>query len=64
MIDTTPCAACPWTAKGQPDLTEPVREAAVDGQWFCCHVHMGECSGAARYGAAKRQSTLGAEAKR
>lgn len=54
--ESTPCVKCPWIAKGQPDLTPEVRQAAVDGKWFCCHVHMGTCFGAQRYGDAKRQS--------
>lgn len=50
-----PCASCPWTAKGQPDLTPVIREAAARGAWFCCHVHMGTCYGAKRYGDAKQK---------
>lgn len=42
----TPCSACPWIKKGQPDITPPVRVAAERGDWFCCHVHMGTCVGA------------------
>lgn len=53
---STPCSACPWTQKGQPDLTPAVREAAEAGKWFCCHVHMGTCFGAQRYSEAKRRS--------
>lgn len=41
-----PCRACPWTQKGQPDITAPVRAAAEAGEWFCCHVNMGTCHGA------------------
>lgn len=43
----SPCAACPWMQKGQPDITPEVREAAEAGAWFCCHVHLGTCHGAA-----------------
>lgn len=52
-MSNNPCEACPWTQKGQPDLTECVRQAAKDGAWFCCHVHLGTCFGAERYGKAK-----------
>lgn len=59
--DTKPCAGCPWTSKAARDraaLTDEVRAAAVEGKWFCCHVHMGTCYGAERYGKAKRQQAL------
>lgn len=41
---------------GQPDITTEVRLAAERGDWFCCHVHMGTCSGAVLvHNAARRQ---------
>jgi len=52
-----PCAACPWTSKHASDkaaLTPEVRAAALAGSWFCCHVNLGTCHGAARYSKAKR----------
>jgi hypothetical protein len=52
--EKAPCESCPWTTKGQPDLTPAIRQAAVRGAWFCCHVHLGTCYGAKRYGAAKQ----------
>ena len=56
----TPCAGCPWTSKDQRDkdaLTDEVRSAAARGVWFCCHVNLGTCHGAARYGASKAAQT-------
>lgn len=44
-----PCEKCPWTLKGQPDITDELRQAAARGDWFCCHVNMGDCHGAARF---------------
>jgi len=41
-----PCGQCPWIQPGQPDITPAVRQAAVEGAWFCCHVHLGTCYGA------------------
>ena len=54
-----PCADCPWSAKGQPDLNDELRAAAARGAWFCCHVHLGTCWGAARYqqALAKKETT-------
>jgi hypothetical protein len=49
-----PCKACPWTEKGQPLITDELRECAKQGQWFCCHVNMGTCHGAERFGESKR----------
>lgn len=52
-----PCADCPWTSRDQRDvdaLTPEIREKAVEGRWFCCHVNLGTCFGAERYGSAKR----------
>ena len=48
-----PCAKCPWTSK-DPEVKalmekHKVHEAAAKGAWFCCHVNMGTCHGAARY---------------
>ena len=43
-----PCEACPWMKPKQPDITPEVRAAAVRGDWFCCHVNMGTCHGAAK----------------
>lgn len=42
-----PCVACPWTKKGRPDITPDVFRAAEGGTWFCCHVNLGTCWGAA-----------------
>jgi hypothetical protein len=53
-----PCQKCPWTSKDQRDkdsITSDIRQAAVDGLWFCCHVNMGTCYGAQRYGEAVRK---------
>jgi len=41
-----PCEQCPWTIKGQPDITSTMRSANDKGEWFCCHVNMGTCHGA------------------
>ena len=41
-----PCEHCPWVEKGQPQIMPEVRQAAERGDWFCCHVHMGMCTGA------------------
>ena len=47
------CKACPWhEAKTLP---VPVKSAAIRGDWFCCHVHMGTCFGAALWGAVARK---------
>jgi len=46
-----PCAACPWVP-GRPlsdALTDVEREAAKAGGWFCCHVDLNTCRGAANY---------------
>jgi hypothetical protein len=56
----TPCDACPWVSKEARDksaLTPAVRDAAVRGEWFCCHIHQGTCHGARRYGESKRRQT-------
>lgn len=50
-----PCDKCPWVKRGQPDLTPAIKQASVDGQWFCCHINMGTCIGAANYGNFHRQ---------
>ena len=57
MSADKPCAGCPWTSREERDkaaLTEEVKAAARGGQWFCCHVNMGTCHGAARYGSSGR----------
>ena len=54
-----PCEHCPWPAKGQPDLTDELREHAAAGTWFCCHVHLGTCWGAERF----RQARAKADAR-
>jgi hypothetical protein len=48
-VTPPPCDACPWSAKGQPDLTDELRARAAAGNWFCCHVKLGTCWGVARY---------------
>ena len=40
------CKGCPWLKKGQPDITDELRAACHNGQWFCCHENMGDCEGA------------------
>lgn len=53
-----PCADCPWTSGLRRDvlaLTEDVKQSAIDGKWFCCHVNLGTCHGARRFGNAKRK---------
>lgn len=40
------CVACPWLKKGQPDITDDLRKACHNGEWFCCHVSLGTCTGA------------------
>lgn len=41
-----PCDKCPWLHEPGV-LTPEVRAAAERGDWFCCHVRMGTCAGAA-----------------
>lgn len=41
-----PCAKCPWTQPGRPDISPEIEAAAKAGLWFCCHVNMGTCFGA------------------
>lgn len=49
-----PCPACPWISKEARDIIAPLyRDAAGAGQWFCCHVNLGTCWGAVRFGAAR-----------
>ncbi len=46
-----PCNACPWVSTDQRDkeaVSAPgMQEAMQNGNWFCCHVNMGTCHGAA-----------------
>lgn len=51
-----PCSACPWIQKGQPDITPELRQLAQAGTWFCCHVNMGTCHGAAKQHASEAAS--------
>ena len=55
---TRACARCPWTQRGQPDLTPVLRHAAMRGEWFCCHTRLGTCHGASRYALAVRLRQL------
>lgn len=55
VVSNRPCPACPWTQKGQPDITDELRSCASDGQWFCCHVNMGTCFGAQRYAESRKR---------
>lgn len=55
LVTSAPCASCPWTIKGQPDIKAEHRAAAEGGAWFCCHVHLGTCYGAQRYAEAVRK---------
>ena len=48
--ENKPCDKCPWTEKGQPLITDQLKETAKKGTWFCCHVNMGECFGAKNFG--------------
>ena len=45
-MDGVKCPCCPWLIKGQPDITDDVRAACHEGQWFCCHMNGGTCEGA------------------
>lgn len=58
-----PCAHCPWTDAAQDvDAIVPGASASAKaGDWFCCHVHMGTCWGAVRFGAAIDMPTTGKE---
>lgn len=46
-----PCGACPWVSQDPRDkeaINAPgTQEAMKAGTWFCCHVNMGTCHGAA-----------------
>jgi hypothetical protein len=46
-----PCKACPWMSRDERDkeaISDPkVQESMLAGNWFCCHVNMGTCHGAA-----------------
>lgn len=46
MCSHKPCEECPWIKKGQPLITEELRIANDNGQWFCCHTQLGTCTGA------------------
>lgn len=46
-----PCSACP-RVPGRPlsdAIEDKHRQAAREGAWFCCHVNMGTCHGAANF---------------
>lgn len=45
-MDGVKCECCPWLQKDQPDITDELRAAAHEGQWFCCHMKGGTCEGA------------------
>lgn len=57
----TPCKACPWVEKGQPLITDELRACARRGEWFCCHVNLGTCFGAERFGDAERAKAAALE---
>lgn len=46
-----PCSACPWVSRDPRDkaaVSAPAaQEAMKSGRWFCCHVDLGTCHGAA-----------------
>lgn len=54
-----PCDQCPWIkgSKLHEESKDPaLQEAMQAGRWFCCHVHLGTCHGAAlMHEAYKRQ---------
>ncbi len=60
-----PCSACPWVSKDPRDIeitSRPEMDAAMKaGKWFCCHVNMGTCHGAAlrRAAHAKKETSIG-----
>lgn len=61
-----PCEQCPWLSKDERDrnaLTPEVRDAAKRGAWFCCHVRMGTCYGAVKFGAALQLALSGVSQK-
>jgi hypothetical protein len=45
-MEHKPCDKCPWIEKGQPHIGDRHKQAAKDGQRFCCHKFMGTCFGA------------------
>jgi hypothetical protein len=40
-----------------PLIDENIKSAAREGQWFCCHVNLGTCHGAAKYGRQQERQT-------
>lgn len=58
-----PCTECPWTKKDMPDISDELKNVAITGGWFCCHVNMGSCSGAINYGKANERKLLVADTK-
>lgn len=41
-----PCGPCPWTKKGQPDISEELILERDSGGTFICHITSGICHGA------------------
>jgi hypothetical protein len=50
-MKTQACAACPWIQKHPDKDVQAMKKQALPslkaGQWFCCHVNLGTCHGAA-----------------
>jgi len=57
-----PCARCPWLVEHEL-LTPEVQAAGLAGEWFCCHVRMGTCTGVAVWRRRKLKVAGGAEAE-